>query len=153
MRKSSVCFLHFLHPSLIPDCSMCLKGKSFPNPSSLKYHQMEQKETELTPEAFPPWNVLDAPAPELWLQRKSEQQDVHAVCGGADQRASHASGTAGNYLAEQNPSCNVMMWGLMCQHQLTGFFLILCPCLPISIPWGTILVAGRIQFSTDCTEA
>lgn len=81
MRKSSVCFLHFLHPSFMPDCSMCLKGKSFPNPSSLKYHQMEQKETELAPEAFPPWNVLDAPAPELWLQSLSSKMSMPSVEG------------------------------------------------------------------------
>lgn len=145
-------FLTFSPPFLHAGLFHVLKRKIFSKPFQSKISSNGAKGNRTCPRSVPTLECFRCSSPRA-LATKSEQQDVHAVCGGVDQRASHASGTAGNYLAEQNPSYNVMMWGLVCQHQLTDFFLILCPCLPISIPWGTILVAGRIQFSTDCTEA
>lgn len=64
MRKSSVCFLHFLHPSLTLDCCIWLEGKSFPNPFNLKYHQTEQRESWICPRSIPTLECFRCSSPK-----------------------------------------------------------------------------------------
>lgn len=67
-------------------------------------------------------------------------------------RVPHALDASGNNLAEQKSSFSVMMWWLWWEYQPPDFCLVLCPSLFLSMPWGTILVAGLKQFPTNSTE-
>lgn len=151
MRKSSVCFLHFLHPSLTLDCFLWLEGKSFPNPLNLKYHQMEQKESGTCPRSIPrleyfrcsssralgTGKVRVARCPCCLWRDGSESVSCLGRCRELSGRA------------EVIPQCDdVGTLVAILAHRLS----VLCPYLPVSMPWGTILVAGWTQFPTNSTE-
>lgn len=107
MRRSSVCFLHFLHPSLTLDCSIWLRGKSFPNPFNGIHHQMEQKESQTCSRSIPTLECFRCSSTRALGTGKVWVQDVHADCEGVDQRVSHALSASGNYLGVWKSSSNV----------------------------------------------